>query len=59
MLANIEEDFDNIGHNDWLTLFFVWIIPNGAWIVLPAIMMWVLGAEILQGLEIATTRKSR
>ena len=45
--------FDNIGHNDGTTLFFLWIIPNGAWLVLPAYMIWVFGREILQGLELA------
>ncbi|KAK4539092.1 hypothetical protein LTR36_001930, partial [Oleoguttula mirabilis] len=45
--------FDNIGHNDPLTLFFMWIIPNGAWLVFPAYMMYVFGQEILQGLELA------
>ncbi|KAK5288266.1 hypothetical protein LTR16_003481 [Cryomyces antarcticus] len=45
--------FENIGHNDPFTLFFMWIIPNGAWLVLPSYMMYVFGQEILQGLEAA------
>ncbi|KAK5122255.1 hypothetical protein LTR85_004165 [Meristemomyces frigidus] len=49
-----DKGFDNIGHNDPLTLFFMWIIPNGAWLVFPAYMMYVFGQEILQGLELAT-----
>lgn len=45
--------FDNIGHNSWSNLIFLWIIPNGAWLVLPAYMMYVFGREILQGLDLA------
>ncbi|KAK3110677.1 hypothetical protein LTR53_014793 [Teratosphaeriaceae sp. CCFEE 6253] len=45
--------FDNIGHNDTMRLVFLWIIPNGAWLVLPLYMMFVFGREILQGLEAA------
>lgn len=53
--------FDNIGHNSWSSLFFLWIVPNGAWLVLPAYMIHVFGQEILQGLLIATNggKKSR
>ncbi|KAK5716270.1 hypothetical protein LTS12_027777, partial [Elasticomyces elasticus] len=28
--------FENIGHNDLVTLIFLWIIPNGLWIIFPA-----------------------
>ncbi|KAF4552187.1 Hypothetical protein D9617_11g010360 [Elsinoe fawcettii] len=45
--------FDNIGHNDAATLFFLWILPNGPWIVIPIYLTYVFGAEILQGLEFA------
>ncbi|KAF2857909.1 hypothetical protein K470DRAFT_222426 [Piedraia hortae CBS 480.64] len=46
--------FDNIGHNDFFRLVFLWIVPNGAWLVFPAYMMYTFGKEILQGLEAAT-----
>ncbi|TKA71666.1 hypothetical protein B0A55_05288 [Friedmanniomyces simplex] len=45
--------FDNIGHNDIMSLIFLWIIPNGAWLIFPVYMMYVFGQEILQGLESA------
>ncbi|KAG9232561.1 hypothetical protein BJ875DRAFT_485957 [Amylocarpus encephaloides] len=45
--------FDNIGHNKWMDLTFLWIIPNGAWLVLPAYIIYVTGGEIVQGLTIA------
>ncbi|RCI15378.1 hypothetical protein L249_6564 [Ophiocordyceps polyrhachis-furcata BCC 54312] len=48
--------FDNIGHNALLDLIFLWIIPNGAWLVGSSYMIWKLGGEILDGLETATTR---
>jgi len=45
--------FAHIGHNDFMSLLFLWIIPNGAWLVAPSYMIYVFGAEILQGLEMA------
>ncbi|KAJ5764155.1 hypothetical protein N7533_002836 [Penicillium manginii] len=48
--------FDNIGHNDAATLIFLWIIPNGLWIVFPTYSVYTLGAEILNSLEQATSR---
>ncbi|KAA6407917.1 MAG: Emopamil-binding [Lasallia pustulata] len=38
----------------WSALLFLWIIPNGAWLVFPSYMIYVFGQEILQGLEIAS-----
>ncbi|MCJ1254802.1 hypothetical protein MMC24_002618 [Lignoscripta atroalba] len=46
--------FANIGHNDALSLLFLWIIPNGAWIALPSYMVYVFGQEILEGLALAS-----
>jgi len=42
--------FENIGHNSVRNLIFLWIIPNGAWLVLPSYMIYLTGSEILQGL---------
>jgi len=46
--------FENIGHNSLTNLIFLWIIPNGAWLVLPAYIIYVTGSEIVQGLTIAS-----
>lgn len=53
--------WSNIGHNDWASLFFLWIIPNGAWLVFPSYLAYVFGQEIIQGLETAasSSRKIR
>jgi len=61
MLMVLCVGFDNIGHNDWATLFFMWIIPNGVWLIFPAYMQYVFGQEILQGLLLAADggKKSR
>ncbi|KAB8260650.1 hypothetical protein BDV32DRAFT_122820 [Aspergillus pseudonomiae] len=48
--------FDNIGHNDAVTLIFLWIIPNGLWIVFPGYNMYTLGAEIVASLDSAVPR---
>ncbi|KAK0711853.1 hypothetical protein B0H67DRAFT_493511 [Lasiosphaeris hirsuta] len=42
--------FDNIGHNEPLQLLFLWIIPNGLWLVFPAIITYTIGSEIVEGL---------
>lgn len=57
MVAGLNEafsGFENIGHNDAYSLVTLWIIPNGAWIALPAYMTYVYGKEILDALETAT-----
>jgi hypothetical protein len=46
-LNEVFSNFDNIGHNDWSTLILLWIIPNGAWIVFPAWMVYLLSDEIV------------
>ncbi|RDW83263.1 hypothetical protein BP5796_04754 [Coleophoma crateriformis] len=50
--------FDNIGHNKFVDLIFLWIIPNGAWLVLPSYMIYICGSEILQGLVMASGKSS-
>ncbi|KAI1433397.1 hypothetical protein GGR50DRAFT_668847 [Xylaria sp. CBS 124048] len=42
--------FDNIGHNSLQDLIFLWIIPNGAWLVGPSIMIYELGGEMVNNL---------
>jgi hypothetical protein len=51
--------FDNIGHNSLATLIPLWIVPNGAWIVLPCYMIYVVGMEIWAALDAAGAKKSR
>ncbi|KAJ3568238.1 hypothetical protein NP233_g5848 [Leucocoprinus birnbaumii] len=46
--------FCQIGHNDALTLAVYWILPNGFWIVVPSMIVWVLGKNIAQSLVIAS-----
>jgi len=58
-LIEVFSGFHSIGHNDAATIIFLWVLPNGPWLVLPLYMMYVSGAEILQGLETATSKKSR
>ncbi|QKX56641.1 uncharacterized protein TRUGW13939_03747 [Talaromyces rugulosus] len=48
--------FTNIGHNSVSNLVFLWIIPNGLWIIFPAYMIYVLGGEIVYALEAAAPR---
>ena len=50
--------FDNIGHNGPRDLIFLWIIPNGGWLVFPAYMIYVMGGEIVEGLTAASAEAS-
>ncbi|PGH30176.1 hypothetical protein GX50_07076 [[Emmonsia] crescens] len=43
--------FDNVGHNSFWTLIFLWIIPNGLWIVVPSYASYYFGKEILNAIE--------
>ncbi|KAL1888594.1 hypothetical protein Sste5346_009463 [Sporothrix stenoceras] len=42
--------FDNIAQNDIYSLIFLWIIPNGAWLVLPTWMIYKIGGETIDAL---------
>lgn len=46
--------FENIGHNSLRDLIFLWIIPNGLWLVFPSYMIYLTASEIIQGLSIAS-----
>ncbi|KAI1343694.1 hypothetical protein F5Y15DRAFT_411550 [Xylariaceae sp. FL0016] len=50
--------YDNIGHNSLQDLIFLWIIPNGAWLVFPTYMIYIMGIEIVDGLASASTGTS-
>ncbi|SPO23243.1 related to Adiponectin receptor 1 [Ustilago trichophora] len=41
------------GHNDWYTLFVYWILPNGLWILFPAIIAYVFIRELSVSLKVA------
>jgi len=51
--------FDNIGHNPPFDLFFLWIIPNGAWLVGSTGMICDMGSSIVDGLTIASGGRSK
>ncbi|KAL3478553.1 hypothetical protein BJX99DRAFT_104979 [Aspergillus californicus] len=49
--------FANIGHNDLWSLVFLWIIPNGLWLIFPSYNLHVLGEEIVSSLASAAPRQ--
>ncbi|KAF5966953.1 hypothetical protein FCOIX_12242 [Fusarium coicis] len=51
--------FDNIAHNTPMDLLTLWIIPNGAWIVLPTYMISKFGGDILDGLTLASSQSAK
>ena len=44
-------------HNDFSTLFWIFIVPNILWIVVPTYSGWVLWREIVGGLERSWSKK--
>ncbi|KAI1115130.1 hypothetical protein F5Y14DRAFT_450490 [Nemania sp. NC0429] len=49
-LCEYYSGFDNIGHNSLQDLIFLWIIPNGAWLVAPTIIVYELGNELVDNI---------
>ncbi|KAF8629519.1 hypothetical protein AX17_005645 [Amanita inopinata Kibby_2008] len=43
-------NFCAVGHNSALTLVALWVIPNGLWIVVPALIVRQLGKDIVESL---------
>jgi hypothetical protein len=42
--------YAEVGHNSLERLIVLWVIPNGAWIVVPGILTMKFGEEIMQRL---------
>jgi len=49
--------FAHIGHNGAWDLFWLWILPNGLWLVFPSYMIYVFGREMLQAVECAEKKE--
>ena len=43
--------FKSIRHNDAWNLLFLWVLPNGAWILVPSVILWRLGEELVSALN--------
>ncbi|KAH9829852.1 uncharacterized protein C8Q71DRAFT_717698 [Rhodofomes roseus] len=43
----------SIGHNTVHDLIFLWIIPNGFWLLLPTIIIWQFAKDITSALHVA------
>lgn len=50
-------DWSNVRHNSWATIFWLWIMVNGAWLVVPTYMCYVFGKEIAEAM--ITTQDGR
>ncbi|RMZ75721.1 hypothetical protein DV738_g5353, partial [Chaetothyriales sp. CBS 135597] len=44
-------NFENIGHNSASTIIWLWVVPNGAWLILPSWMIYVFGTEIVNAMN--------
>jgi len=43
-----------IGHNDWWTLLWFWIIPNGLWLLFPTLIIYTLANDLSHTLRFAS-----
>ncbi|OAX81510.1 hypothetical protein ACJ72_04154 [Emergomyces africanus] len=50
-LNEVCSGFDNVGHNSFWVLIFLWIIPNGLWIIVPSYASCYFGKEIVNAIE--------
>ncbi|KAF2183243.1 hypothetical protein K469DRAFT_583835 [Zopfia rhizophila CBS 207.26] len=50
--------FENTRHNDWPTLIAFYGVMNGLWVIFPAYMTTVFGADIIEALDLATESSS-
>ncbi|EJD45575.1 hypothetical protein AURDEDRAFT_114131 [Auricularia subglabra TFB-10046 SS5] len=48
-----------VGHNTVVDLIFLWIIPNGVWLVVPTFVIIRLGKDIARSLSVAAGVKSQ
>ncbi|KAF1816104.1 hypothetical protein P152DRAFT_388678 [Eremomyces bilateralis CBS 781.70] len=49
--------YRNVGHNDTATLFFIWAIPNGLWLIFPTYMTYVFSVEALRAFDATSPKK--
>lgn len=47
-------NFHNIRHNDWATIALFYGLMNGLWVIFPAYMTIVFGADLLEALDLAS-----
>lgn len=47
--------YENVGHNPFSRLVVLWIIPNGAWVIVPTYMCYALAREIVAAMHVAKT----
>ncbi|KAF8871689.1 hypothetical protein BD779DRAFT_1575392 [Infundibulicybe gibba] len=45
-----------VGHNSLSDLIVYWIIPGGLWIVVPAFILFQLGSDLVESLEVASKK---
>ncbi|KAN0118119.1 hypothetical protein V8E52_005380 [Russula decolorans] len=52
-------NFCAISHNDLKTVVVFWIIPNGIWIVMPALIVFKLGKDIASSIDVAARESEK
>ncbi|KAH9964869.1 hypothetical protein BC827DRAFT_1185639 [Russula dissimulans] len=52
-------NYCNVGHNDWKALVIYFIIPNGLWLVIPALIMFKLGKDVTLSIDVAARESGK
>ncbi|KAI9470502.1 MAG: hypothetical protein EXX96DRAFT_584557 [Benjaminiella poitrasii] len=50
-LVELFSGYQHIGHNSMKNLIFLWIIPNGLWIIVPGAIVYSLGKDLMSRLN--------
>jgi hypothetical protein len=50
-VESVDDRYAEVGHNSIERLILLWVIPNGAWIVVPGLLVKLFGAEIMDRLN--------
>ncbi|KAJ3507363.1 hypothetical protein NLJ89_g6345 [Agrocybe chaxingu] len=51
--------FCAIGHNNTRDIFILWILPNGLWIIIPTLIVWRLGKDLVDTINFAERQATK
>jgi hypothetical protein len=51
LLIEVVTRLEHVGHNPLKDLVLLYLVPNGAWVVMPALVAWATGRMLLAGHE--------
>ena len=49
LLIEVVTGLEHVGHNPLADLVLLYLLPNGVWVVMPAVVAWLTGRRLLAG----------